>query len=99
MVIIGKISFPPQSIKEFSDAYLKVPPLPDYMEIKGQYFRTAEEKGVKVISIFGFDALKLSESIEYVHQRFGYYFHVPGLNTSIEVWLEPDNDLKNIGLF
>lgn len=98
MIIIGSVSFPPQSAKEFGKLFLKVPPAPEYVTIKGTYLNSSTVEGVKGFTIYEFDPSNYTEASEYIRSRYVIYFDVPGYKYSIEVWMEPQEALQTIGL-
>ena len=98
MVIIGIVSYPPESAKEFAKRMLEQPPLPAYITMKGPYVSTEVGAGIKAIAIFGFDKSKLSETFEFIIARYARYFGVPGFTYSVNTWLEAKEALKAIGM-
>ncbi len=98
MVIIGIVSFPPESATEMGKRFGKLPPLPSYMTLKGPYFQGEVGVGTKAISIFEFDQSKTREAMEFVANRFATYMGVPGYTYSTSIWLEAKEALKLIGL-
>ena len=47
MVIIGMNSFPPESANEIGKRFLELPPVPDYITMKGPYIHSMMEGGIQ----------------------------------------------------
>ena len=98
MVIIGKNLFPPESANEIGKRFLELPPLPDYMTMKGPYVHGMMEGGIQGIEVFELDKAKLAEGLEYVTNRYVTYFGIPGFRYAIAPYFEAQEALKMIGL-
>ena len=98
MVIIGKISFPPESANEIAKRFSELPPLPDYMTIKGPYVRGVMERGIQGIEIVELNNDKLAKGIEYVTNRYIAYFGIPGFKYNVAPYTQIYEALKLIGL-
>ncbi len=98
MVIIGKNLFPPESANEIGKRFMELPPLPDYMTVKGPYVHGMMEGGIQGIEVFELDKAKLAEGIEYVTNRYVTYFGIPGFRYAIAPYFEAQEALKMIGL-
>jgi len=98
MVIIGKNLFPPESANEIGKRFLELPPLPDYMTMKGPYVHGMMEGGIQGIEVFELDKAKLAEGVEYVTNRYVTYFGIPGFRYAIAPYFEAQEALKMIGL-
>ena len=98
MVIIGMNSFPPESANEIGKRFLELPPLPDYMTMKGPYVHGMMEGGIQGIEVFELDKAKLAEGVEYVTNRYVTYFGIPGFRYAIAPYFEAQEALKMIGL-
>ena len=98
MVIIGSNSFPPENANEVGKRFLKFPPLPDYMTMKGPYVHGMMEGGIQGIEVFELDKAKLAEGVEYVTNRYVTYFGIPGFRYAIAPYFEAQEALKMIGL-
>jgi hypothetical protein len=98
MVIIGFFTFPPSSSKAFGECFLKVPAEPDYIKRKDSFIGSKTGEGIRAITIFDFEPSKFAEAHEYLRNRFALYFDVPGLTYSIDVWNQPEEALKMVGL-
>ena len=98
MVIIGILSYPPESAKEFGKRFLELPPLPAYITMKGPYAIPEVGAGMKAIAIYEFDKSKLSEVYEVIAARYTKYFGVPGFTFSMNIWLEAKEAFKAMGM-
>ncbi len=75
-----------------------MPPLPDFMTMKGPYINSAAGQGFRSILIYECDRSKLAEAMEIVADRLTRYFDVPGYTYSSNIWLEANEALKLVGL-
>ena len=98
MVIIGMNSFPPESANEIGKRFLELPPVPDYMTLKGPYVHSMMVGGIQGIEFFELDKAKLAEGVEYVTNRYVTYFGIPGFRCAIAPYFEIQEALKMIGL-
>ena len=98
MVIIGTNSFPPESANEIGKRFLELPPLPDYLTMKGPYVHGMMEGGIQGVEVFELDKAKLAEGLEYVTNRYVTYFGIPGFRYAIAPYFEAQEALKMIGL-
>jgi hypothetical protein len=98
MVIIGILSYPPESSKEMAKRFLEQPPLPTYITMKGPYFISELGEGIKSIVIYEFDQSKFSEANQFIITRYTKYYGVPGFTYSVHTWLETKEALKAIGM-
>ena len=88
MVIIGMMSYPPESTEEMSSRFLESSPVPAYMTLKGPYVNSEVGVGFKVISVYEFEQSKLKEANDVVLDRYSKFIGVPGFTFSVQIWLE-----------
>ena len=98
MVIIGMMSYPPESVKEQVKRFKEQPPLPTYITTRGPYISSELGVGIKTIAIYEFDESKSSEARGILGARYAKYFGIPGLTYSLNEWLEAKEALKTIGM-
>ena len=98
MVIIGTMSFPPQSAKEVGKCFMELPPVPDYITMKGPYVHGVKGEGIQSTILYEFDRSRMAEAFENVSNRYVAYHGVAGLTYAINVCLEAQEALKMIGL-
>ena len=79
-------------------AFLGLPPLPEYITIKGPYIHSDTKRGIRSILIYECDNDKLADALQVVGDRLANYFDVPGYTYSANVWNEAQEALKMIGL-
>lgn len=91
MVIIGMISFPPESSNEMGRRFMEIPP---FIQKRGPYFKAEISGGIRGISIFEFDPPKLAEAMEFVNDYYARYIGVPGYEYTVGTWLEASESLK-----
>ena len=98
MVIITSVSYPPESVDEIAKRFMELPPLPDYITIKGPYINSLEGVGLQTITVYEIeDQSRLAEAITFVGSRMVVYYGVPGFTYSAFPWLEIEEALKLIG--
>lgn len=98
MVIIGMMSYPPESSKEAGKRFLGQKALPDHITMKGPYISSTKGDGIQTITIYEFERSKLPDALELISNRYVAYFGVPGLTYSVHVWMDVGEALKMIGL-
>jgi hypothetical protein len=98
MVIIGSLSYPPESANEVVKRFVTEQPLPSYITAKGPYVSSELGCGIKSITIYEFDQSRASEAIQEMYTRYAKFIGVPGLTYSVNIWLEAMEALKMIGL-
>jgi hypothetical protein len=98
MVIIGSNLFPTESANDIGKRFLELPPLPDYITMKGPYVHGMMEGGIQGIELFELDKSRLAEGIEYVSNRYVAYFGISGFRYTVTVYFEAQEALKMIGL-
>jgi hypothetical protein len=98
MVIIGILSYPPESSKEMGKRFLEQPALPAYITMRGPYFSADLGEGNKSIVIYEFEQSKFSEANQFLITRMTKYYGVPGFTFSLRTWLEAKEAFKAIGM-
>ncbi len=98
MVIVGMMSYPPESSKEAGKRFLKQPSLPDYIKMKGPYISAVIGGGIQTLTIYECERSKLTDAMEFISNRYVAYFGVPGLTYTVHVWMDVAEALKMIGL-
>jgi hypothetical protein len=98
MVVITENVFPPESAKGIGKAFLGLPPLPEYITMKGPYILSDTEMGIRSILIYECDNSKIAEALQFVADRVTNYFDVPGYSYAVNAWFEAPEALKMIGL-
>lgn len=98
MVIIGDVSFPQESASDVGKRFLELPPVPDFMTLKGPYIKGMKEYGIQAFEIYELDKSRVAEGLEYVTDRCVKYFGIPGYIYEVNVFFEAEEALKMIGL-
>lgn len=98
MVIITEATYPPASAKDAGKCFKELPPLPDYITMRGPYIQSATGAGIRGMVVYECDRSRLAEAIEVIGDRITKYFDVPGYTYSMDVWLEAQEALKLVGL-
>jgi hypothetical protein len=97
MLIITESTYPQQSINEVVKCFKELPPLPEYITLRGPYSITDVQKGIKTIAIYEFDGSKYQEASEIINRRLAAYRDVPGMAWSANRWLDVQEALKTVG--
>lgn len=98
MVIILRMSYPPESAPQIGKRFLELPPVQEDIKLKGPYITTSVKEGIKSMALYEFDDSKYLEASKFLTERVAAFIGVPGLTYSLEPWLEPQDALKLIGL-
>jgi hypothetical protein len=98
MVIIGYMTYPPESTKEMVKRFLDQPPLPAYITLKGHYISSEAGKGIASVNVYEFEQSKFPEAYQFIVGRYTKYFGVPGFTHSVRPWLEGKEALKVFGM-
>lgn len=98
MVIISDVSFPQESAHAVGKCFLELPPVPDFMTLKGPYIKGIGKDGIQAFEIYELDKSRVAEGIEFVTDRCVHYFGIPGYVYETNVYLEAAEALKMIGL-
>jgi hypothetical protein len=98
MIIISLTSYPTESVNEIGKRFMELPPLADYITMKGPYISSDVGESIKGITIYEFDESRYAEAMNYLGERVATLFGVPGFTYSLKHWLEVQDALKMIGL-
>ena len=98
MVIMTHFLIPTEGAKETGKRFLELPPIPDYMTIRGPYLYSVEGEGIHSIDIFEVERAKVADAIEFLNNRHVAFFGIPGYSFSVNVCLEAGEAVKMIGL-
>lgn len=88
MVIIGMMSYPTESAKEMYNRYKTLPPIPEYMKMKGPYWNSEVGVGYNVITIYEFEKSKMKEGNDVILGRYARFMGIRGFTFSVQLWLE-----------
>lgn len=98
MVIVSKISYPPESAQDMAKRFLEAPQMPDFLTRKGPYINSTMEKGIGTLSIYELDKSKLAEGYEFIGNYMTIFFGVPGFKYEVKASFEIEEALKMIGM-
>jgi hypothetical protein len=98
MVIIARMSYPPESANEMAKRYMEIPQLPDFMTRKGPYVGANLSEGVRIEVLYELDNSKLAEGMDFVANFYTMFFGVPGFRYEITPYFEVAEALKMIGM-
>ncbi len=98
MVIIGQMSYPPESAHEMAKRYMEIPQIPDYMSRKGPYVGSNLSDGVSIFVVYELDNSKLADGMEFVANFYTMFFGVPGFKYQITPYFDVAEGLKMLGM-
>lgn len=98
MVIIGRMSYPPESANEMAKKYLEIPQVPEYLNRKGPYVSANLEDGVSIVVVYELDNSRLAEGMEYMANLYTMFFGVPGFKYEITPHFDVAEGLKMLGM-
>ena len=94
MILIGTITFSEELASDVAEAYTNLPPVPDYITIKGTYVYNIAGEDKRAFSIFEFDEAHLEGATKYFMSRYEAFGRVKGLTSNLEEWLDVQDALK-----
>lgn len=98
MVILSLASFPPESGKEAGKRFVELPPLPEYLTMRGPYIHSVQGGGIHVITIYEVDQAMMAKALVFIFDRHVSFFDVPGYTYDVKPGLEVQEGLKMVGL-
>ncbi len=98
MVIIGQMSYPPESAQEMAKRYMEIPEIPEYMTRKGPYVGSNLSDGVSIFVVYELDNSKLAEGMQFVANFYTMFFGVPGFKYQITPYFDVAEGLKMLGM-
>jgi hypothetical protein len=97
VIIVSLTSYPTESAKEMGKCFMELPPLANYITMKGPYISSDVGEGIKGITIYEFDESRYPEAMKHLSDRVAKIFGVPGFTYSLKHWYEAQDALKMIG--
>jgi hypothetical protein len=88
MVISCIFSYPPKSAKEYTQLVTELPPLPEYITMKGSYINRAAEEDIITIALYEFDKSRFAEASKHIFNQLGAFHGVSGFTFSARVLAE-----------
>lgn len=98
MVIKGTFFYPLESEKAFTRCVKELPPLPEYVTVKGPFILGAAGKGKKTVSLYEFEESRFAEASKHIFKQLEAFRAVPGFTFSAQIWEETRAALRSIGL-
>ena len=99
MVIIALLSCPLESTSELGKKFRKIPPSPDFINLKGNYCYSEKGIGIQNIIIWDVEKSRVADAIAFLNGRWvKSYSSVPGLSFSIFPAMELEEAIFASGL-
>ena len=98
MVIINKMSYPPESANEMAKRFLEAPQIPEFLNRKGPYVGSNLSDGISIIAVYELDKSKLAEGMEFIANYYTMFFGVPGFKYEITPHFDVAEGLKMLGI-
>jgi len=98
LVIRCIFSYPPKSAKECGKRINELPPLPEYIHMKGPYIDSDVRQGIIAIAIYEFDESRFPEAPKHILKQLTNFQGVPGFTCSTQVWTDAKEALKCVRL-
>jgi len=96
--LIVQSIWPPSSSKMLGEIWLGMDQPPDFMKNTWAGITGADGEGIKGLVLWQCEDSKLAEAFAFIRQDISRYFDVPGYTYSYNVWTEPEDALKMVGL-
>ena len=97
MIIVGNITFTPETATDIGKRFLELAPVPNHMKLIGPFLKSKPD-GIHGLEILEVEESKLSLAVDYVSNRYISYYGIPGFNSSSEVYYSAQEALKMVGL-
>jgi len=88
MIIIPEILYPLQSSEEIVKRISELPPLPDFISLKGPYARFLSKNRIKSLIIYEFDELEFSKAFDFIVRRLNSCEDIVGFSYNVRIWYE-----------
>jgi len=88
MVISCIFSYPLKSAKDYAQLVAELPPLPEYITMKGSYTNRAAEEDITTIALYGFEKSRFAEATKHIFNQLGAFHVVSGFTFSARVLAE-----------
>ena len=98
MVIIGQMSYPPESANEMAKRFLELPEIPAFLNRKGPYVGANISDGVSIFVVYELDNSKLADGMDFIANFYTNFFGVPGFKYQITPHFEVAEALKMLGM-
>lgn len=98
MVIITRLTYPPESAKDMAKRFMEAPQVPEFMSRKGPYVGSSLSDGISIIALYELDNARLAEGVDFIANYYTMYFGVPGFKYEITPHFEVAEGLKMLGM-
>ena len=95
MIIISDSLYPLESSDEIVKRISEMPPLPDFISLKGPYARFISKSRIRSFSIYEFGDLEFPKAFEHIANRISSCSGVSGFTYNIRIWYE-EHELFNL---
>jgi hypothetical protein len=85
MVIKCIFSIPLKSIKDYARQVMELPPLPEYISIRGPYINDDVGAGNQTITLYEFEESKSAEAWKSIFKQLDAFHAVPGFTFAAEI--------------
>lgn len=94
MIVIGTITFSEDLANDVAECYATLPPIPDFVAVKGTYVYKKDGEDIRAFAIFDFDESRIDDATDYFKARYTAFSKVTGLQSKIEEWMDVEDALK-----
>ena len=98
MVIITRLTYPPESAKDMAKRFMEAPQVPEFMSRKGPYVGSSLSDGISIIALYELDNARQAEGMDFIANYYTMYFGVPGFKYEITPHFEVAEGLKMLGM-
>jgi hypothetical protein len=98
MVIISKLSYPPESAQEIAKRFMEAPEIPEFLSRKGPYVSSNLSDGILISVLYELDNSKLAEGMDFIGNYYAMFFGVPGFKYEITPHFDVLEGLKMLGM-
>ncbi len=88
MIIILEIIYSLESSEKIAKRISKLPPLPNFISLKGPYARFISKTRIKSLSIYEFDESEFLNAFEYIVKRTSSCESLEGFSYNTRIWYE-----------
>ncbi len=98
MVIIARMSYPPESANEMAKRFLEAPEIPDFLIRNGPYVSSNLTDGITITTLYELDNSKIAEGMNFIGNYYAMFFGVPGFKYEIKPHFDVMEGLKMLGM-
>ncbi len=98
MITIGISKWTTESANELGKCFLKMKPLPDFVQMIGPYTYPDGDEGITAITIFKYDKTKSGEANEAIANLYMVFYGVPDFRYSLKLASGAAATMKLMGI-